>query len=265
MADTSARLSLEGRTICVTRSAEQAAPLVSALAGRGAQVLALPTIAIVSPPDDSAIRAAIADLESFRWLILTSTNAVDRFFHYLGEAGRTELPATLSVAVVGTSTAAQLASHDVTADMIPADFRAEGLIEEFAKGGAAPGVKVLFPRALVAREILPAALDEFGYDVTVAPVYRTVAAEITPDQLTALAAIDGITFTSPSTARYFFEGCREGGMDPLAVLTGVAIFSIGPVTTDALVALGVERSRIVEPAESTVESLAGSIVAVLGV
>lgn len=259
MADTSARLPLQGRTICVTRSAEQAAPLVSALTALGASVLAVPTIAIAPPPDDSIIRGAAARLDEFRWLILTSTNAVDQLFVYLAQAGQATLPPNLMVAAVGSATARALEQRGVNVDVVPADFRAEGLIEEFAKAGPAPGVKVLFPRALVAREILPAALTELGYNVTVAPVYRTVPAEIEPEKLTELAGIDGITFTSPTTARFFFEGCREGGMDPVAVLTGVAIFSIGPVTTAELVELGIEADRIVEPVESTVAALSASI------
>lgn len=263
MAESTALLPLQGRTICVTRSAEQAAPLVSALAERGAHVLAIPTIAIVPPADDSAIREAVAQLSQYRWLILTSTNAVDRLFFYLRESGLTSLPESLMVAAVGAATATDLARRGVAVDVVPAEFRAEGLIEEFVKAGPAPGVKVLFPRAEVAREILPAALAGLGYEVTVAPVYRTVAAEIQPDALTALASIDGITFTSPTTARFFFAGCREGGMDPLAVLTGVGVFSIGPVTTAELVALGVEADRITEPAESTVGALTDSIVEAL--
>lgn len=265
MATDSARLPLAGRTICVTRTAEQAAPLAASLVARGARVLSLPTIAIEPPPSEDVIRAAIPHLDDFSWLILTSTNAVERFFGYLAEAGMSDIPNTLSVAVVGSATASSLAAHGVAPSLIPEDYRGEGLVEEFDRMGVAvPGTKVLFPRALVARELLTNHLESLGYEVTVAPVYRTVAAEISADQLTELASIDGITFTSPSTARYFFEGCREAGMDPLAVLTGVAVFSIGPVTTAELDALGVDAASVHEPADSTTAELVGTIVTVLG-
>ena len=49
---------LSGRTIVVTRAAEQASGLVAQLAHLGATVLEVPTVAITDPPDGGAALAA---------------------------------------------------------------------------------------------------------------------------------------------------------------------------------------------------------------
>ena len=255
-----ADLPLRGKTIVVTRAAEQAPSLTSALASLGAKAITMPTIAIKEPPSDEAIRAAIADIGSYSWVVLTSTNAVDRFFGYLAEAGATTLPSSLRVAVVGASTATVLRERGVEPALVPADYRAEGLIEEFDRLGAPEaGTRVLVPRALSAREILPEHLTELGYEVVIAPVYETVATKRSATDIEDLRAADGITFTSPTTARFLFEGCRAAGADPLALLKNVHIFSIGPVTTAELVELGVDETRISEGQRSTIEDLARAV------
>ena len=69
---------LAGRTIVVTRPAEQAEPLVRALERRGARVLVAPTIRIV-PARSAALTAALKELAAgrFDWITLTSRATVD--------------------------------------------------------------------------------------------------------------------------------------------------------------------------------------------
>jgi len=54
----------------------------------------------------------------------------------------------------------------IVADLVPAEFRAEGLIAELQ--GKVAGKKILIARAEVARDILPRELEKLGADVTVA-------------------------------------------------------------------------------------------------
>lgn len=256
VSDAANQLPLLGKSVLVTRAAEQSAAFTAALTVLGARVVAVPTIAIVPPPDESVIRAAVSSLDTFRWVILTSVNAVDRFYTYLADSGITRLPDTLGVAAVGPATAASLAARGVAPAFVPADYRAEGLIEEFDRLGpvtdSSQPVRVLFPRALKAREILPAHLRKLGYEVVVAPAYETVAATLSAEQTRDIeSGVDALTFTSPSTARYFFAGCHEAGIDPLQLASRSAIFSIGPVTTDELVGLGVPRDQVIEAPSST--------------
>ena len=245
----------------ITRSIDQSASFAAALSALGAEVVAIPTITIVPPPNEDVIRDAIAEIDSFSWIVLTSVNAVDRFCDYMREAGAGDVPAAVGVAVVGPATAAALAAHNVAPSLIPADYRAEGLIEEFDRiGPPAAGERVLFPRALKAREILPDHLRALGYEVLVAPVYETVPATFSPEQIGQLhAGVDGIAFTSPSTARNFFSGCTAAGIGPREWLAETAVFSIGPVTTDALLDLGLDRDHIIEAASSTTQDMVRAV------
>jgi uroporphyrinogen III methyltransferase/synthase len=69
--------------------------------------------------------------------------------------------------------------------------------------------------------------------------------------------VDAVVFASGGTARRFFEALAAEGLDAAALLIGPMVASIGPVTTQALDALGVAVD--VEAPESTVESLVGAL------
>lgn len=256
--------SLSNITICVTRAASQAGGFIGSLTALGARVFALPAIEIIAPDDEGPIEAAILSLESYSWIIFTSINAVERFYYYLASCGISEIPSSIKCACVGSSTAAALAQHGVAPALIPLDYKAEGLIEEFDRMATREteshvGQKVLMPRALKAREILPDHLREMGYEVDVVPVYQTVSATFTPEQINQLTTenekLDAVTFTSPSTAKNFFEALSKAGIDPAELFQHALAFSIGAVTTKALRELGLDDDRIIESEESTTKSL----------
>ena len=112
---------LDGRTIVVTRAAEQASAFTALLEADGACVIEAPTIVIEPPESWAPLDAALADLGRFTWAIFTSVNGVamvDRRLRASGHAwsafGRTR------VAAIGPATAAALESHDVRAEIVPA-------------------------------------------------------------------------------------------------------------------------------------------------
>ncbi len=254
---------LAGRTIMVTRTREQAAALADPLEALGAEVVAFPVIAIADPDDWAPVDETIAYLSDYDWVIFTSANAVDRFLARVQEHGSDPAdafgPHGPRVAAVGSATAARLAEAGVDVALVPSGFRAEGLIGEFrrlaSESGAVRSWRVLLPRALEAREVLPDTLRQMGHDVDVLPVYRTVAAE--PDRcgLERLGAgtVDVITFTSGSTVRYFVDALNAAGLDPASLMSGLVVASIGPVTTAALTKRGFRAD--VEPRESTMPEL----------
>src|SRR5947207_1640515 len=89
---------LAGRSVVVTRAAEQASRLVATLAHRGATVVEVPTIVIMDAPDGgAALTDAVAHLDRYDWVVLTSTNGVQRFL----AAGGGAAPAGVRIAVVG--------------------------------------------------------------------------------------------------------------------------------------------------------------------
>lgn len=251
---------LAGRTAVVTRTLEQSGALARPLAAMGANVLAFPVIETVDPEDWAPADRAIAALADYSWIVLTSTNAVDRFFGRLEHAGLNILAlGAARIAVVGSGTARHLADHGIEPDLIPAEFRGEGLVQAFRELGAGPGWRVLIPRALDAREILPDALREMGAQVDVVPVYRTVRAQPDLEIVDMLGGgkVDMVTFTSPSTFTSFISLVEGLGVDIPSLMAGIVSASIGPVTSDAMRERGFEPT--IEAAESTVPGLVAAI------
>lgn len=262
---------LAGRSVIVTRTREQAASLADLLEALGADVIAMPVIEIIDPVDWSGVDIAIARLSDYDWVVLTSTNGVDRFFARVREHGLEPAErlasAGVRVAAVGSATAARLATQGVRSDIVPAsgDYRAEGLIDAFRELCAchegAPGRRwrVLIPRAMEARQILPESLRELGCEVDVIPVYRTIAATPDPSTVQRLKSgvVDAIAFTSGSTVRNFLDLLEKQGLDPREIMDCLVVASIGPVTTEALRKRGFEPS--IEAAEATVPALAAAM------
>lgn len=251
---------LAERTVVVTRTLEQSAALAAPLEALGARVLAFPVIITVDPDDWAPADRAIAALGDYAWVVLTSTNAVDRFIGRLEHHGLgPEALAAARVAVVGTGTAARLAAHGIEPDMVPAEFRGEGLVEAFREAGAGPGWRILIPRALDAREILPDSLREMGAQVDVVPVYRTVRAQPDLGIIGKLGRgeVDLVTFTSPSTFTSFISLVEGVGGDIPALMARIVTASIGPVTSEAMRERGFEPT--IEASESTVPGLVAAI------
>ncbi|KUP21461.1 hypothetical protein AWJ19_19300 [Paenibacillus sp. DMB5] len=160
------------------------------------------------------------------------------------------------IGAVGPATAAALAERGLVAEELPARFQAEGLLEAFGPRLEA-GQKVLLPRGDLAREWLPAKLRELGLEVTEIDTYETVVTGEDDIELLRLLEekrIHAVTFTSSSTVRNFIEILKRMGLeDPVAVLAGVKIACIGPVTEETAVAAGLTPGLL--PDEATIEGL----------
>jgi len=232
---------LTGKTVVITRAASQSAELRSGLEALGARVVECPTIHIVPPTSWRAVDEAIKRLNTYNWLLFTSANAVEQFMDRMG----TRRP-SIPIAVVGSATGKRLEEWNLKPSLVPADFRAEGLLESFPQNLV--GTRILFPRAEVAREMLPEELRRRGATVDIVTVYRTVKA-LTGNigDILAEERVDCIVFTSPSTIP-----------DDLQMLpTGTALAVIGPVTREAAQLMGLKPDIV--PVESTVPSLVAAI------
>jgi uroporphyrinogen III methyltransferase/synthase len=230
---------LFGRRIVVTRSREQASDLTTALTDLGAECLECPTIRIVPPDDPRPLDQAIADLPSFQWVVFTSVNGVGRFFERLFASGKdARALGHARTAAIGPATAAKLRSFGLSSDLIPADFRAEAVVEAFRREPVA-GRQILLPRAQEARPVLPQELAAMGAVVREVPAYKTVPAG--PDGSALLEwlerrPVDVVTFTSSSTAKNFKSLLPAERFESLAA--GLPAACIGPVTAGTARDLG---------------------------
>lgn len=251
------RLPLLGKRILVTRTREQASDLVRLLERRGAYCLECPTIEVHWPEDLGPLDQAINSLSAFNWVIFSSTNAVRFFFERLF-ALNFDLRAlgNIRIAVVGAGTAKAVSALHLTSDIMPDNFRAEGLIEAFSQIGVS-GKRILIPRAEKAREILPGRLSELGADVTVVPAYRTLAPELDPETLEILGqeTIDVLTFTSSSTVKNFFRLLPDYLRK--RILEKAKVACIGPITARTAEDYGLKVT--VQPDEFTISSLVAAI------
>lgn len=246
---------LFGRSVLVTRGADQAGEFTSKLEQLGAKAYCCPTIDITPPADHAALDEAIQGLDSFHWIIFTSYNTVKYFFARLSEHNLdTRALGRCRVCAVGPKTAAALAHYGIRADLIPSDYKAEGVVEVFSEMDMT-GQWVLFPKGDRAREVITEELGRMGAQV-IAPV---AYANHTPDNIPAeaLAAledgrIDCATFTSSSTVQNLAAILGENRF--LHLMQGVKVASIGPITSKTCRDLGLEVHM--EPAEYTLDALA---------
>ena len=180
---------------------------------------------------------------------------VDRRLTALGIAWSTL--AGRRVAAIGPATADALREHGVRVDVVPAEYRAEGLVERL-RGLLARGDRVLLPRAAQTRDVLVTSLRALGVEVVEVPAYATRRAEGNATRLgEALSegAVDAVTFTSSSTARNFAEMFSEA--ERRAWRGRVAVASIGPITAATAAEYGLATD--IMPAEYTIPALARAI------
>ena len=237
---------LFGKKFLVTRARAQASKLSRALKNLGAEVIECPTIKIAEPSDNfRQLDAAIKNLRGFDWIIFTSANGVEKFFARL-KLHNLDARALNKVAAIGAATAEKLLSFGIVADVVPKDFVAESLAA--ALKNFVGGKKILLARAQEARDVLPAALKNFGAQVTVAPAYKTL-----PEVSTQIDfdAIDLATFTSSSTVKNFVAA---HGVDELKKFPTAAI---GPITAQTLQSLGVKPAVVAE--KFTIDGLVEAI------
>lgn len=247
---------LFGKRVLVTRTRKQASKLVKLLEDLGAECLELPTIEIVPVDDYGPLDQALSRLEEYDWLVFTSVNGVEFFFERLfglGKDVRTLHRARL--AAIGTATAEALKKYGLLVDLLPKEFRAEGLLEALSKEDL-KDKKILIPRAREAREILPEKLREMGAEVDVIPVYQTILPREGKEKLhqALKEGVDVITFTSSSTAQNLLKLLGE---EAHSLLKGVVLASIGPITSETLRKAGLKPT--IEAQEYTIPGLVKAI------
>jgi uroporphyrinogen-III synthase len=277
---------LTGTRILVGRARHQAGALSAELRQHGAKVIEIPFIEIRKPRSFKPLDAALKNLATYDWLILTSVNGVEAMWERIdhlqtirapGEReghdfsrAATRLPGNpalaaegprLRIAAIGPATKKAIEQRGAKVDVVPKEYVAESVVRSLRS--KVKGKRVLLVRAKVARDVIPSELRKAGARVDVVEAYETVVPQSSLTRLRAALKNPKrrphvVTFTSSSTVRNFMAllGRRHTTLD------GIRMASIGPVTSSTLRELGLPVD--ISAKEFTIPGLVQAIVEEIG-
>jgi hydroxymethylbilane synthase len=215
------------RRVLVTRAADQAAELVSALREVGLDPIEVPAIAIEFEPPRGDLDTAAGLLHTYRWVVITSANGARAI---LRAAVRilTELGAP-SWAAIGSATRRILEDEGIEVQFAPSQSSGIAMAAELP---VVVGDRILVVRGDLADEQLAVALRARGAEVDDVIGYRTREAPGSSRGLlrnvNAAGPIAAAVFTSGSTVRGLMSLGQAESIDVLSI----PAVCIGPETAD---------------------------------
>ena len=191
--------------VAITRPKDRAKKACEIVEELGGEAFLAPTLDL-KPVDTESLKELVAQKDELDWLIFTSPTTIVSLkkFHpdFLKDLN-------CKLAVIGNKTGKLAEKEGLTVDLMPEEFTAEGLIEEFKRQGIT-GKTIGIPRTASARAVLPEELEKLGNTVILAEAYKSLFPmdEKAVQELIEKIEnkeIDAITFTSPLTVENFFE------------------------------------------------------------
>lgn len=248
---------LLGKTILVTRAREQAADFIKLLEQLGAAVVVFPTIQIVAPKSWDSCDKAIGNIEAYEAIILTSANAVEKFFSRMQHvrSSALQIVAEKIIYAVGERTRHAAEKYNVPMARMPDVYDSKHLAIALSRSDVA-GKRFLFPKGNLAGDAVTFALQEHNAIADEVIVYETVSPSSadaeTIEQKLSEKGIDIITFFSPSSIANFLA------MFPLELINDRIVAVIGATTAASAKNLSLPVHIVAEHATSA--NLVASIV-----
>lgn len=239
--------------VIVTRAAEQAQELISALREAGLEPVAVPAIAVELESARAPLLAAVGRLNTYTWVVITSANGAQAI---LRAAGRSSAePGPPSWAAIGPATRRTLEAEGIEIDYQPSQGSATALAAELPVNA---GDRVLVIRGDLADGRLAVALRDRGAEVDDVVAYRTREAPESSRSLLRRVMGEGpitaVVFTSGSTVRGLVALGRAESID----VRSLPCICIGPETATVARAAGF-RVLVVSPTpESAALALAAA-------
>ena len=224
----------------VTRALEQAGPIVEVLSAAGANVISLPLIEIIEPLDGGTARdAALANIGSYEWLVVSSPNGARRAVGALQDAVKnaTRIP---YIAVLGNGTREVIEGVAGIKVNVQAEIPSgEGLVHSFPTHlNGSQEKSVLLVQGEGADLTIVSGLTEKGWEVTRVNAYRTAHC-VPPSEIRAeIEQGDAVVFASGSAARSWVSALGTEFRGKVVV--------IGPVTQKVAASLGLEVHAVAE-------------------
>ncbi|MBO7734428.1 MAG: uroporphyrinogen-III synthase, partial [Methanobrevibacter sp.] len=140
------------KRIAITRPKERSKAAKEFIENYGGEALIVPTLELKLENTDS-LKELMRRFGELDWLIFTSVSSIDSIFKFYPDFTESLNP-DCKIATIGTKTAEVAMNKGLHIDIIPKDYTAEGLIEEFERIDLNNKI-VGVPRTFSARTILP--------------------------------------------------------------------------------------------------------------
>ena len=220
--------------IAITRPKDRARKACEIVEKLGGKAILAPTLDL-KPVNTQSLKDLVAKKDQLDWIIFTSPTTIvslNKFYPGFIES------LDCKIAVIGNKTGKLVEKQGVTVDLIPDDFTAEGIIDEFEKNNIT-NKTIGIPRTASARSVLPEGLEKLGNTVILAEAYKSLF-PMDNEKVKELIfkienkEIDAITFTSPLTVENFFDIVEDKEKIANLLSDNLLTVCIGPITAKVL-------------------------------
>ena len=220
--------------VAITRPKDRAKKACEIVEKLGGEAILAPTLDL-KPVNTQSLKNLVANKDELDWIVFTSPTTIvslNKFYPDFLES------LECKIAVIGNKTGKLVEKQGLTVDLMPEEFTAEGLIEEFKKNGITDKT-IGIPRTASARPVLPEELEKLGNTVILAEAYKSLFPmdEKSVEELIQKIEnreIDAITFTSPLTVENFFTIADDKQKIAELLNENLLVVSIGPITARVL-------------------------------
>ena len=216
--------------VAITRPADRSKAACKIVEELGGQYILAPTLDL-KPVNSESLKNLIANKDLLDWIVFTSPTTITSLNLFYPDFLKN---LDCKVAVIGNKTGKIASEQGVKVDLIPEDFTAEGLLEEFEKRNIT-NQTLGIPRTASARPVLPEGLEKLNNKVILAEAYKSLF-PMDEDKISDLIAkienneIDAITFTSPLTVTNFFKISKNKEKLADLLSNNLLTVCIGPIT-----------------------------------
>ena len=228
------KLPLSGKNILLTATRTLAEKMAKRFKETGANICEMSLIAIKEIETEK--ERLLSEINDSTHILFTSSNGVDIFFEQIKRYG-IDIRSLYNkkICVIGSGSGEALNKYGINADFIPSKFDSKSFLDEILPK-LDKNSKVLMLRAKIGSDVLPKGLKSAGIAFSDIPVYDTIIDHRKKFELNKdMENFDYVVAASASGAKALVEMIEDKKM-----LSGKVV-SIGPVTTKALVELGIEN------------------------
>ncbi len=220
--------------VAITRPKDRAKKACEIVENLGGSAILAPTLDL-QPVNSESLKDLVSKKDELDWIVFTSPTTIVSLNKFYPDFIKS---LNCKLAVIGNKTGKLAEKNGLTVDLMPEDFTAEGLIEEFKKREIT-GKTIGIPRTASARPVLPEELEKLGNTVILAEAYKSLFPmdeKAVQDLIQKIEnkEIDAITFTSPLTVENFFKIADDKAKLAQLLNDNLLTVCIGPITAKVL-------------------------------